>query len=90
MPGEDQDADPQAEEQQQTLRHHQQLAAIEAIGDPAGDADQHERRAELQGHRHAHRGGVVVGELGEDDPAGAVACIQAPMFETSAPMNHTR
>ena len=46
---------------------------------------------ELQRHRHAHRGGIVVGELGEDDPVlRAVACIHAPMFDTSAPMNQTR
>ena len=53
-------------------------------------SDQQERRGELQRHRDAHGGGVVVGELGEHDPVCAVACIHAPMFDTSAPMNQTR
>ena len=66
--GEDHHTERDREQEQQSLGHHEQPAAVEAVGDPAGDADQQQRRRELQRHRHAHRGGVVVGQLGQDDP----------------------
>ena len=68
-PLEDQDADHDADHQQQRLGDHEQTPAVEPVGDPAGRAHEQQRRSELQRHRDAHRGGVVVGELGEHDPA---------------------
>src|SRR5690606_40714737 len=50
------------EAEQQRLGGEQDAPPVEPVGHPTGQAHEHEGRTELQRHRRAHRGRVVVGQ----------------------------
>ncbi len=60
------------------------------VGGETGEGKEEDLRAELERHDDADGSGVVMGELGEDDPVLRGALHQVPMLETSAPPAQTR
>ena len=68
MAGDGQDAEDERQNAHADLRRHHQLAAIQVIGGEAGPRQKQKLRPELQGHHDADGGGVVMCQLGQDQP----------------------
>ena len=68
MPQDEQEPEREPEHHERGLRDHQDLAALEPVGDEARDGDEEQLRRELQRHGDADGEGVGVGEFGEHHP----------------------
>ena len=68
MAGDGQDAEDERQHAHADLRRHHQLAPVHVIGGESRPWQQKKLRPELQGHHDTDGGGVVMRQLGKDQP----------------------